>query len=80
MYIPTTSDHRHFNIDHSGQKCFVHIGLDKIVAINKTKVFTLCDIDSGISGRGQSAILLMYNADAGISVCPGITKLTTQVC
>ena len=79
MHISTTCDHRHFIIDHSGQKCFVHIGLDIIVAINKTKVFALGNIDTGISGRGQSAVLLMYNADAGITVCPSVAKLTTRV-
>ena len=49
---------------------FVHIGLYKIIGIDKADVFARRHIESGVSRGRRAVVLLMYHPDAPIALCP----------
>ena len=49
---------------------FVHIRFYEIIGIDKTDIFARRHIESGVSRRGRTVVLLMYHPDAPIALCP----------
>ena len=57
-----------------GEEQLQILGMDTIVGIHKGHPFSPSNLDTRITGRGNTGIGLMNNPNAGIAACIGVTQ------